>query len=92
MSAPRITLRKLKEIPRLRFEANLSYRQIAGSLRLSYGVVAKYVAEAERAGLTWPLPANQDEAALAHLLGQSPDVPARLNRYAAPDGALMHQE
>lgn len=69
-------MRKLKEILRLRFEANLSYRQIAGSLHLSYGVVAKYVAEAERAGLTWPLPENQDEAALARLLGQAADVPA----------------
>lgn len=84
-------MRKLKEILRLRFEAHLSYRQIAGSLRLSYGVVAKYVAAAERAGLTWPLPANQDETALAHLLGQNTDVPARLSRYAAPDGAMMHQ-
>jgi transcriptional regulator with XRE-family HTH domain len=35
-------MRKHKEILRLRFEANLSYRQIAGSLNLSYGVVAKY--------------------------------------------------
>jgi len=85
-------MRKLKEILRLRFEAGLSYRQIAAAAKVSVGVAVKYVAQAERAGLTWPLPENQDETALARLLGQRPDVPARLNRYAAPDGAMMHQE
>ena len=85
-------MRKLKEILRLRFEAGLSYRQIAAAAKVSVGVAVKYVAQAERAGLTWPLPENQDETALARLLGQGPDVPARLNRYAAPDGARMHQE
>ncbi len=85
-------MRKLKEILRLRFEAGLSYRQIAAAAKVSVGVAVKYVAQAERAGLTWPLPENQDETALARLLGQGTDVPARLNRYAAPDGAMMHQE
>jgi len=85
-------MRKLKEILRLRFEAGLSYRQIAAAAKVSVGVAAKYVAQAERAGLTWPLPDNPDEAALARLLGQTPDVPARLSRYAAPDGVAIHQE
>ena len=50
------------------------------------------MAQAERAGLTWPLPDNPDEAALARLLGQAADVPVRLSRYAAPDGVAIHQE
>ena len=85
-------MRKLKEILRLRFEAKLSYRRIAAAAQVSVGVAAKYVAQAKQAGLTWPLPENQDETALARLLGQATDVPARLNRYAAPDGAAMHLE
>jgi len=84
-------MRKLKEILRLRFEAGLSYRQIAAAAKVSVGVAVKYVAQAERAGLTWPLPENQDEAALARILGQTTDVPVRLSRYAAPDGVAMHQ-
>jgi len=60
--------------------------------KVSVGVTAKYVAQAERAGLTWPLPENRDEAALARLLGKANDVPARLSRYAAPDGAAILQE
>ena len=85
-------MRKLKEILRLRFEAHLSYRQIAGSLHLSYGVAAKYAKLAAAAGLTSSDISALDEAALARLLGQLPDVPTRLNRYAAPDGVMMHQE
>ena len=79
-------MRKLKEILRLRFEAGLSYRQIAAAAKVSVGVAVKYVAQAKRAGLAWPLPENQDEVALARLLGQSTDVPARLSRYAGPPG------
>ena len=88
----RISMRKLKEILRPRFEAGLSYRQIAAAVQVSVGVAAKYVAQAERAGLTWPLPENQDEAALAHRLGKARDVPARSQRYGAPDTAAIHQE
>ena len=88
----RISMRKLKEILRLRFEAGLSYRQIAAAAQVSVGVAAKYVTQAERAGLTWPLPENQDEAALAHLLGKASDVPARLSRYVVPDGAAIHRD
>ena len=85
MPTERISMRKLKEILRLRFEAGLSYRQITAAAQVSVGVAAKYVAQAEGAGLTWPLPENQDEAALAHLLGKASD-PALIRRtplYAA---------
>ena len=84
-------MRKLKEILRLRFEAGLSYRQIAAAAQVSVGVAAKYVARAEQAGLTGPMISNLDEAALARLLGEAADVPARLSRYALPDGVAIHQ-
>ncbi len=38
------------------------------------------------------MPENQDEAALAHLLGKASDVPARLSRYVVPDGAAIHRD
>ena len=56
MPVARISMRKIKEVLRLKHAAHLSHRQIARSLKLSVGVVAKYLAAAERAGLTWPLP------------------------------------
>lgn len=80
-------MRKLKEILRLRFEAHLSYRQIAGSLHLSYGVVAKYSKLAAAAGLTSLDISALDEAALARLLGQAADVPPR----AASGGKLSEE-
>ena len=69
MPTERISMRKLKEILRLRFEAGLSYRQIAAAAKVSVGVAAKYVAHAEGAGLTGPVSESLDEAALARLLG-----------------------
>jgi hypothetical protein len=48
--------------------AGLSQRQIASSLQLSNGVVAKYQMASQRAGLSWPLPDELDEAALAKRL------------------------
>jgi len=36
-------MRKIKEVLRLRFEAQLTIRQIAANLLLSVGVVSKYI-------------------------------------------------
>ena len=59
---------KLKEIIRLKYEAQLSLRQIALSLGLSVGVISKYLHRAETAGLGWPLPPDLSEQALTKLL------------------------
>ena len=47
---------KLKELLRLKYEAQLSLRQIALCLSLSVGVISKYLQRADAAGLGWPLP------------------------------------
>ena len=57
-------MRKLKDLLRLKYEAGLSQRQIAGALRLSLGVVNKYLHAAQPAGITWPLPENLSESQL----------------------------
>src|SRR6266545_3398851 len=64
MSAPRVSMHLVKEVLRLT-AAGLSQRQIGRSLHLSHGVVGKYQAAAQRAGLSWPLPEELDDAALA---------------------------
>ena len=63
MSAQRVSMHTIKEVLRLT-AAGLSQRQIAHSLDLSNGVVAKYQAAAQRASLSWPLAAELDDAAL----------------------------
>lgn len=52
MSAPRVSMHLVKEVLRLT-AAGLSQRQIGRSLHLSHGVVGKYQAAAQRAGLSW---------------------------------------
>jgi transposase len=63
-------MRKLKEIIRLKFESELSVRQIAAALNLSIGVIAKYIRRAEEQGIQWPLPSEMSDAELSNTLQQ----------------------
>ncbi len=91
MPVTRVAMHKIKEVLRLKYAAALTHRQIAGALNLSVGVVNKYLAAAERAALTYPLPADCDDAQLAQLLFGSAHQPASLRRQTL-DFALVHQE
>lgn len=83
-------MHKIREILRLHHEAHLSQHQIAASLRLSVGVVNKYLQRAQQAHLKWPLPAILDDQGLKQKLkGTKPVVPLR---YAEPDYPLIHLE
>lgn len=90
MPAPRRAMRKIIEVLRLKFEAELSHERIAAAARVSKGAVTKYLRLAQAAGIGWPLPAQMDEAQLGALLfgGTAP----RQQTHAAPDLARMHQE
>src|SRR5229473_1507631 len=94
MSAPRVSMHIVKEVLRLT-AAGLSQRQIGRSLHLSHGVVGKYQAAAQRVGLSWPLPEELDDAALADRLGTRTDESSvtRANaRRAPPDFAVIHDQ
>jgi len=52
MSTRTLTMRSIRELYRLKFEAGLTQQQIARALQISKGVVAKYARLAEVAGLT----------------------------------------
>lgn len=82
-------MRKIKDVLRLRFEAKLSCRQIAASLKLSVGVISKYTKAAEVAGLSWPLPDGVNDTTLEALLFP---VATPIREHAMPDCAYMHQE
>lgn len=90
MPAKRMDLRMIKEALRLKLEAGLSHEQTARALRISKGVVAKYIGLAAAAGLShWDAVRDLDERALqARLLGRGPahaDV-------VMPDFARIHRE
>ena len=82
-------MRKIKDVLRLKLDALLSHEQIAGSLGISKGVVAKYVGLAAAAGLTWPEAQACDEITLERRLLASPQ---RLQAHVQPDYGHTHQE
>ena len=65
MPGERLSMRKIRELLRLRWEQHLPQRVIANSLRLSQASVSDYLSRARRAGLTWPLPDALDDAGRA---------------------------
>lgn len=91
MPTERLTMRKIKEILRLRFGLGLSIRQIASSCSLSHGGVANYLQRAHVAHLSWPLPEDLDDAAIEALLFPSAtNTPAK--DAPLPDFRRMHEE
>ena len=63
MPAKRLSMRKIKEVLRLKWAKELSNRQIAQICGIGRPTVSEYLRRTEAAGLTWPLPAGLDEAA-----------------------------
>ncbi len=61
-------MNKLKELMRMKYDAQLSLRQIALCLSLSIGVISKYIKRAEAANIGWPLPDGMTDKALAAVL------------------------
>jgi len=60
-----LTMRSIRELYRLKYEAGLAHERIARALSISKGVVAKYVGLAEASGLTTAelLAMSEDELA-----------------------------
>ena len=68
MPAERLTMRRTKEIFRLKFDCHLSNRKIAESCRIARSTVAEYLSRFQQAALSWPLPETMDDAELQKLL------------------------
>jgi transposase len=86
-----LSMRKIRELIRLKYEARLSHEQIAGALSISKGVVAKYVARIGRAGVA---PSELMALSDAEVMARITPAP-RANHYGgriAPDFAHVHAE
>src|SRR5215472_15108947 len=57
----RMSMRKIKEVLRLRFELQLGQREIARACSISQGAVHNYLKKAAAAGIGWPPPEGWDE-------------------------------
>src|SRR4051794_37923350 len=91
MPGERLSMRKIRDVLRLRFAQRLSQRAIGQSLRLSVGAVNTYLSRARMAGLRWPLPAELDDAQLERLL-YPPLSSVASERRPMPDWAVVHRE
>jgi transposase len=91
MAQKRLSMRKIAEILRLKYEMKLSHRQIGQSCGVSASTVGEYVTHAKAAGISWPLPEGLKEEALEALLypkqagGSSRQIPL-------PEWAKVHKE
>jgi transposase len=90
MSQESLSMRKIEEILRLKYEIGLSHRAIAKSCGVSCSTVSEYTTLAKAAGLSWPLPegmtAEQLEARLF------PDKGTSRRLVPQPDWKHVHKE
>lgn len=89
MAQARLSVRKIREVLRLKAEARLSDRQIASAIGSARSTVQECLRRARASGIGWPLPADLDEdALLARLYPRMPTAP----RYPTPDFPTMQAE
>jgi len=91
MPTERLSMRKTREVLRLKFACGLSKRRIAAALGIGVTTAGDYVARARRAGLSWPLPADLSEEELERRLFPPPAAGGPESR-PTPDWAAMHLE
>ena len=91
MPKERLSMRKIKEVLRLKYENALSDSKIAQSLCIARSTVSDYINRAKVAGIIWPIPEGMDETELERLL-----FPARedtvFHPKAEPDWGCVYQD
>ena len=91
MPTERLTMRKVKEVLRLKWGNGLSDRQTAKSCCIARSTVAEYICRAKRAGLSWPLPEGLDESDLERLLFP-PQPSISTQERPVPEWSHVYQE
>jgi transposase len=91
MAQARLSMRKIEEILRLKYEVGLTHREIAQSCAVSASTVSEYVTHARAAGLSWPLPEGLSGAELEERLFP-PRTPASGKQIPPPDWHKIHKE
>lgn len=91
MPTKRLSMRRIRDLLRLKYAQGLSERQVAAALSMSKGAVGDYLQRARAAGVSWPLPADLDDDALELLL--FPGLPcSRRPGRPVPDWAWVDRE
>jgi transposase len=91
MPAKRLSMRKIKEVLRLKWANQCSNRQIARICSISRPTVAEYVLRAQMAQLGWPLPSDLDDEQLElRLFPATPKLVA--SERGIPDWSSVYQD
>ncbi len=91
MPGERLSMRKVREVLRLRHACGASVRTIARSVGLGHTTVAEYLRRTSVIGITWPVPAEVDDAELERRLFAPAGFNAPSSR-PAPDWNHVHAE
>ncbi len=90
MAYPRLPMRKIKEILRLKYENGRSQREIARACGIAKSTVLECLRRAGNAGIRWPLPEELSETELETRLFPAP--PASSRPRPAPDCRYIYDE
>ncbi|NOQ45860.1 MAG: IS21 family transposase, partial [Desulfobulbaceae bacterium] len=91
MPRKRLSMRKIREILRLKHHSNCSIREISRSCGIGRGTVGDYLHRAKAAGLDWPLPDELSDTALEQRLFPSSSARTTQSRFI-PDFHEVHKE
>lgn len=91
MPRKRLSMRKIREILRLKYYCNRSIREISQSCGMGRGTVGDYLHRAKAAGLSWPLPDELSDTCLEQRLFPSTASRTILSRFT-PDFHEVHKE
>lgn len=86
-----LSMIKIRDILRQRYELNSSYRGIARSLNISLSTVGEYLRRAKAADIRWPLPEGMSDDELRNLLFL-PSTDGSTSSKPQPDWAYVHIE
>src|SRR5690242_12573277 len=92
MPRPRYAMRKVREILRLTLGENMSRHQAAAALGIPRTTVRNCVTRAKEAGVSWPLPADLDDAALEALLYRHAETSVPRPQRPEADWEEVHRE
>src|ERR1700749_4647847 len=91
MPGKRLSMRKVREVLRLKYACGASVRTIARSVGIGRTTVAEYLRRAAVIRITWPVPAEIDDAELERQLFITAGFYKAPSR-AMPDWQQVHSE